>query len=267
METTKELWCRNHPSRKQLPKNFEDSISIKFFELGKGSTTIPLMRELRFEDDELPLIIEDELDKAAVIIEASIEAAAQDRPMPENLPRLVLPQFAQFGKTLAEEDSIFARARKRATEVRYTSKVRQRIISFLEPVYEDVIDITGEVRLADLDGCNFALRKDDGRKVPGKFDPEQEALITEALRDHATSRLRVRGVAEFSRPDGALKRIVRIEDIHPSHPGEPQYDPSVKPVWEVVAEIGAQVSEDEWTKVPTDLSKNLDHYLYGAPKE
>ena len=152
LETTKELWRRNHPSRKQLPKNFEDSISIKFFELGKGSTTIPLMRELRFEDDELPLIIEDELDKAAVIIEASIEAAAQDRPMPENLPRLVLPQFAQFGKTLAEEDSIFARARKRATEVRYTSKVRQRIISFLEPVYEDVIDITGEVRLADLDG-------------------------------------------------------------------------------------------------------------------
>ena len=225
------------------------------------------MREIRFAEDELPFVIEDELDEAAVIIEAGIEAAGQDRPMPENLPRSVIPQLADFGKSLTEEESIFAKARQRETEVHFTPKVRQRLMTWVEPIYEDVIDITGEVRLADLDGCNFPLRQDDGRKIPGKFDAEQEALITEALRDHATRRLRVRGLAEFSQPDGALKRIIRIDDVQPSTLGEAEYDSSARPVWEVIAEIGAQVPEDEWGKVPSDLSGNLHHYLYGTPKE
>ena len=39
------------------------------------------------------------------------------------------------------------------------------------------------------------------------------------------------------------------------------------PVWERIVEIGAAVPSEDWARVPRDLSKNLDHYLYGAPKE
>ncbi len=46
-----------------------------------------------------------------------------------------------------------------------------------------------------------------------------------------------------------------------------EYDPTARPIWEEVLEIGASIPPEEWDKVPTDLSKNLDHYLYGAPKE
>lgn len=38
-------------------------------------------------------------------------------------------------------------------------------------------------------------------------------------------------------------------------------------ILEIVAELAKQVPEDEWKRLPTDLSKNLDHYLYGAKKE
>ena len=31
-----------------------------------------------------------------------------------------------------------------------------------------------------------------------------------------------------------------------------------KPIWEVIAEIGAALPEEAWDDVPTDLSKNLD---------
>jgi hypothetical protein len=37
-------------------------------------------------------------------------------------------------------------------------------------------------------------------------------------------------------------------------------------VWELVVELGAQIPEEEWTKVPDDVSINFKHYLYGAPK-
>jgi hypothetical protein len=37
-------------------------------------------------------------------------------------------------------------------------------------------------------------------------------------------------------------------------------------LFEEVAAIGASVPREEWEKLPRDLSENLDHYLYGAPK-
>jgi Arc/MetJ-type ribon-helix-helix transcriptional regulator len=39
-----------------------------------------------------------------------------------------------------------------------------------------------------------------------------------------------------------------------------------RPIEEVLAEIAAQVPDKEWERLPADLSDNLDHYLYGAPK-
>lgn len=39
-----------------------------------------------------------------------------------------------------------------------------------------------------------------------------------------------------------------------------QYDPTVKPIWEIAVEIGANIPESEWEKVPSDLSKNFDLY-------
>jgi hypothetical protein len=40
-----------------------------------------------------------------------------------------------------------------------------------------------------------------------------------------------------------------------------------RPIWDIIEEIGAQVPDSEWAKVPQDLATNLDHYLYGAPKQ
>lgn len=65
-------------------------------------------------------------------------------------------------------------------------------------------------------------------------------------------------------PDGAEAEVqITVEGI-----GEaPEYDDSARPIWEEVLEIGASVPPEEWAKVPADLSINLHHYLYGAPKE
>lgn len=268
IETAKELWRKKNPGRERLPRGFEDSIAIKFFQLGDGSTAIPLKREYEVPDGgTLPLGLEDEFDEAAEAIEEGIDAAAQDRPLPDVLPRNVIPFFEALGKSLRPQESICARARRRNLEVRYTPTVRNRLMQWVESIYEDFVDLTGEVRAANVDGYNFTLRQDDGRKITGVFAPEQETLITSALSEHSSVRLRVKGVAEFSRQDGVLKRIVRIDDVQVVPAGEPQYVQTEKPIWEIVASIGAQVPEQEWSKVPSDLSKNVDHYLYGAPKE
>lgn len=37
--------------------------------------------------------------------------------------------------------------------------------------------------------------------------------------------------------------------------------------WEIALAAGAHVPEAVWSTVPTDLARNLDHYLYGQPRE
>jgi hypothetical protein len=128
------------------------------------------------------------------------------------------------------------------------------------------IELRGEVRAADLDDRQFSLRLDDGTKIVAKFTTEQEDRITEALRDHTSRRLRLKGRAEVA-PTGKIKRVASVESLAVEAVEAPEPATSSKPIWEVALEIGASIPEEEWAKIPTDLAKNLHHYLYGAPKE
>lgn len=38
------------------------------------------------------------------------------------------------------------------------------------------------------------------------------------------------------------------------------YDPQATPIWELVAQISAQIPDEEWQKLPTDLARRFDDY-------
>jgi Arc/MetJ-type ribon-helix-helix transcriptional regulator len=42
--------------------------------------------------------------------------------------------------------------------------------------------------------------------------------------------------------------------------------PAYKPIWEVFQELSASVPDEVWDALPTDLSQQHDHYIYGTPK-
>jgi len=54
----------------------------------------------------------------------------------------------------------------------------------------------------------------------------------------------------------------------PKKTAKPRKTPKkdTRPIWEVIKEIGEAVPEEEWAKLPNDLSINYRHYLYGTPK-
>jgi Arc/MetJ-type ribon-helix-helix transcriptional regulator len=39
-----------------------------------------------------------------------------------------------------------------------------------------------------------------------------------------------------------------------------------KPIWDEALELTADVPEQEWDKLPSDLAEQHDHYIYGTPK-
>ena len=59
-----------------------------------------------------------------------------------------------------------------------------------------------------------------------------------------------------------LKHKIRQEQT-----ADLQQSPSLPSFLQFIEDISAQVPPEEWEKLPKDLSKNLDHYLYGAPKD
>lgn len=46
-----------------------------------------------------------------------------------------------------------------------------------------------------------------------------------------------------------------------------KFDPKARPIWEIAAELSAQIPDSEWAKVPTDLAKNFDKYQTETAKE
>ncbi len=265
LECAKELWRRRNPGRVQLPRGFEKGFGMVFSEIREGSVGIPLKRRIEREDDDRDLPTEDEFVQAARLIDQTIEAAGADAALPPEFPRNVVLLFREFGKTLTSEESIFIRATGRAAESAYTATARERLATWTEPTYEDIVELSGEVSMANTRGGQFTLVLDTRETPSGRFSAEQEALVLEALHHHREVRLRVRAIGEFNQADRSLRRLVRVEHTEIATAGPPSYDDSVPPIWQVVSEIGSQAPDGTWDHVPLDLSKRIDETIYRTP--
>lgn len=40
-----------------------------------------------------------------------------------------------------------------------------------------------------------------------------------------------------------------------------------RPIWQQIVDLGESVPDAEWQRVPRDLARNLEHYLYGRTRE
>lgn len=128
-----------------------------------------------------------------------------------------------------------------------------------------LFDITGTVVEADVEEKRFQIAPDEGGRVSVPFTEAQEAQIAQALRDHRHVRLRIRGKGELS-PEGKIVRIHQTDEISAVPNLDWKYDPTARPIGEIIDEISKDVPDEEWAKLPSDLSENHDHYLYGVPK-
>jgi hypothetical protein len=207
--------------------------------------------------------LQDELERAAQLLERTIRLADRDQAVPKDLPRAVIPLFEQLGTTLRPEERLLIQVGQEHGEPAcFDHRVRDNIIRWASELYLDTIEITGEVRATDLDGKRFTLRLPDGRKLAARFKPEQEQIVLQALGEHSKVRIHVRGLGEFNGVDESLRQMVSVDEIALITPAEssPQ---AVTPIWDRLASIGRAVPEDAWRDVPKDLASNIHTYLYG----
>jgi Arc/MetJ-type ribon-helix-helix transcriptional regulator len=77
----------------------------------------------------------------------------------------------------------------------------------------------------------------------------------------------------FASVDDAMAEAVRSflrqtspEVAEPAANGHAETPAEHKPIWEEILEITAEIPDEAWDALPTDLSAQHDHYIYGTPK-
>jgi Arc/MetJ-type ribon-helix-helix transcriptional regulator len=81
--------------------------------------------------------------------------------------------------------------------------------------------------------------------LSGHFASEDD-LVAEAVRDYLQRRQK--------------------QAPPPAQAANPADARAHKPIWEEILELTADVPDEEWDKLPTDLAEQHDHYIYGTPK-
>lgn len=268
VECAKELWRRKNPDRVRLPRGFEEDFRLQFNRLEDGSAVVPLQRVRVDDQSELDWGNLDEFDEAADLIDAAIAAANEDELLPDALPSNVIPLFRDFGKSLRADEVLFTRSRHGSAEAAYTAKARKRLTEWVGPTYEDVVDVLGEVRMANVGPGTFTLQLENTETlVSGRFSPEQEAEVLDALRNHRSLRLRVQGIAEFATSDRQIKKFSRVDTVAPAALTEQGFDETTIPIWDQLAAIGESAPEGTWDGVPNDLSARIDEIVYRRGSE
>jgi hypothetical protein len=273
-ETAKTLWRTQNPDRERLPKRFEDRTRLCLRRIEEGSAVAPL--EVYVEDEEEGYLQEEigeelRFDGPAELIEAVelanevFEALDEEKPLPERFPRSLLPDYQKWGRSLAEDEEIEIQ-REGSRTSRTNRRNIDRITELIETPHEASIELVGTVFEANVESSQFQIEATDGRKVPVSFSPEDEEKVTTALKDHASVQIRLVGTGAMT-ADGRLLKIPTVEKLELILTGEIPFDETARPIWEIFDEIIGEVPPEEWEKLPTDLSENLDHYIYGVPKK
>lgn len=265
VDVAKELWRRNNPGRERLPKNFDEALRVKFYEVRANCATVPLTREIQQNDAGALILLDNELDDAAGLVADTIEAAGTDGSLPADFPKALLQQFREYGKSLEAEEWIELLPNGRRTSVRYDHRIREVLVRRADAAYEDAVTVIGEVTMTRISKPRMAIQLTDGREVEAPFPPEDEEKITSALNRHHTTRIEVIGRGLFT-VDGQLQRITEVASTQVLPVGGSPYVPSAKPIWEEFAEALAGVPPDELAKLPVDSAERLDYYVYGGPE-
>ena len=265
VDLAKILWKRNNPGKQRLPKNFEESLALKFYEIQPNCATIPLARAgknmmeprlFEYEDENV------ELDEAADLVFETIEAVGADRPIPEAFPAELLDRFNDYGKSLRDDEWIEQRRSENGGAARYDSNVRQKLSESVQADYEADVDVIGTVTMARVSSPKMAIELKDGGEAEAIFDPVDEEKITTALKDHAQAKLHVIGSGRFS-SDGKLKKITKIHELILLPLGDREFDPSAKSIWEEFQEIIDKMPQSLIDSLPVDGSERHDYYIYG----
>jgi hypothetical protein len=64
-----------------------------------------------------------------------------------------------------------------------------------------------------------------------------------------------------------VQRLKREAGATPPATIQPEAAEADKAIWEEIEELTANIPDEEFLKLPVDGAEQLDHYIYGSPRQ
>jgi len=265
-ETARALWRRANPGRERLPKHFENRTRLYLRKIEEGSAIAPLevYVDRPAQRDLFREVQPTEANEAIALAYQVFEAIDKGARLPETFPRDLLEEYTKWGVGLHHDEEMRVSTGGRKP-VRVTAESSRRLEGFCDRPHQDHVQIDGQVLEADVRQKRFQLWLDDKTNIRIAFSSEQEDEVTTALKEHKTQRMKVKGLGEVS-PQGTLLQVTEAYELEIYQAAEIPIDRTARPIEEVLRRLAKEVPQDEWDKLPRDLTDDLDHYVYGTPK-
>jgi Arc/MetJ-type ribon-helix-helix transcriptional regulator len=90
--------------------------------------------------------------------------------------------------------------------------------------------------------------------MPISLKPDLERLVIQKVQS-----------GQYSSADEVIRKGLELLHARDEAAAKPP-SPGPSSVWETLSTLASEVPAEDWARVPADLSKNLDHYLYGTPR-
>ena len=191
---------------KRLPKGFKQKFKIDLTEIKSGSSLAVVERTYQEESDQ-----GDEFDQARVMINQIIDGA--DSPNPTGLPTVLRPLFLAFGKSLADNESIFLKIPNESKRTVYTKQNRLRLLSSnqTKPT-KGIFYGFGSISGFEVTKETFTFISEDNLSVTGRMDPNYNMAIRESAKDYENVSVQIYGLGIF-KADKTLSEIEKVQHI------------------------------------------------------
>lgn len=262
VEVAKHLYIRSHEGRQRVPRGFEQEFSLHLERVDEGSAK-PLLSWVAAAGLLLPGGGHSPyFEQARDVIADCVQAAAEDRPLPDAFPRHLLDYFNVVGRSLREGESVDLAREAAPARAVLNPERRKKLVLAAQKTYLREVERAGAVEEVDWARQTFRLRLDDGSAAIAPFSPTIETLVRQAagvVRTRAT----LRGVGVFDAYD-KLQKVSATEhlEISPNHALGAQFEAlaNVKDGWMEGAGKAPAQADTEWladqlvVSFPTDLT-------------
>jgi hypothetical protein len=265
-ELARHAWKEQHPDRARAPRGFEGQLRLCIRQIRKGSVALPLL--LRAPEADTQDLFEDVdtvLHQAAGIMSETLHAAEKGGRLPDRFPRSLVPSLIDWADLRDDTEVIRIDVPRRKT-VKYTLSIRNRLEGMVSQPRQEAVQLSGEVFEADVRVGRFQIALPDATKVTAEFEPGQEEIVTSALKEHKVRKVAIKGTGQYS-PAGMLSKVVAITELRLESVPSQTPRAQLSELWRDLDRLSSEVPDEEWRKLPTDLSLNVDHYLYGHKKK
>lgn len=206
-EIARSLFLRDNPKRKRAPQYDKEFVLALAGRLEDGSCVAQVVNA--GEDPDYPLTGNPLFDRAHDIFNQTLRAIADERELPDEFPRDILPEMPRVGHRLHDDESIIYESQNEVSppidlalrrRIRERSGLKSRVATFV-----------GRVIAADRGSRRFELHRARGGRLPripfGPFKPE----IMEAFIASETHRVRIEVLGLYL--DDELKRVEDLRNF------------------------------------------------------